>query len=336
MRITLKIFAVIIALLSFWNLFSAERESYKVISRTYDGSSVQPVDVGISFFSEDLSNIQFEEDGICIKGDGYECYNGVIRAIQNNDMTELRKHALEHGFNEILKPVWLKNINSAFQEMKPELVKIVKFGDYKVFFVKFPREHDSKHRGFHISVKNIDGKDFWISYFEETLGYALGMIGDIKDQTVPLNGRPVNLFEETTRIAGAQSRRSIPDPPPATALPYSETMYLRFSDAYIGDLFIRGDISISLYGMTYSMTNFTDIRYSLFRIMRAERYSTIIYLEPLKEGLLIYSVSGLYLPSFIAKRINMPWNINSRVTLFINWITDGLIKQERMRSYLSK
>ena len=105
-------------------------------------------------------------------------------------------------------------------------------------------------------------------------------------------------------------------------------MYLRFTDAYIGDLFIRGDISVSLYGITYSMTNFTDIYYSLFRIMRAERFSAIIYLEPVKEGILVYGMSGLYLPGLITKRMNLSSNINVRLTVLIDWITDGLRRQE--------
>ena len=120
---------------------------------------------------------------------------------------------------------------------------------------------------------------------------ALGKIENIQDHTLLLNGNDVKIFSETTRIDNARNRNPIPDPPPADMLPFSETMYLRFRDAYMGNLFLRGDLSVSLYGVTYTMTNFTDIRYFIVPIMRAERFTAIIYLEPVKEGVLVYSMS---------------------------------------------
>jgi hypothetical protein len=157
---------------------------------------------------------------------------------------------------------------------------------------------------------------------------ALGNIGNIQNYPVSINGDDYIILEETTRLASAKSRKSIPDPPPVNTLPYSETMYLRFKDAYYGNLYIRGDVSMSLYGIMYNMTNFTDVRYFLVPIIRAERLSIVIYLEPVKEGVLVYSVSGLYLPGFIADRVNLTPSINRRITVLLNWITDSLRKQE--------
>ena len=159
---------------------------------------------------------------------------------------------------------------------------------------------------------------------------ALGRIEKIKDQSVILNGNDFYVFTESTRIESARSRRAISDPTPAVTLPFSETMYLRLKEINMGNLFIRGEISISMYGITYSMTNFTDVRYYLVPIMRAERYITVIYLEPVTEGILIYSVTGFYLPGFIADRVNLTPNINRRIRIFVNWITDGLRLQENI------
>ncbi|MDR0475775.1 MAG: hypothetical protein LBH43_19160 [Treponema sp.] len=157
---------------------------------------------------------------------------------------------------------------------------------------------------------------------------ALRPIKNIKNHTIPSNGKDFIVFAETTRLESAKNRKPIPDPSPADTLPYSETMYLRFKDPYIGDINIRGDVSISLYGITYSLTNFTDIWFSFFRVMAAERFTISIYLEPVKEGVLIYSMSGLYLPNFVAKRINLTSNMNYRITALLGWITEGLRGQE--------
>jgi len=159
---------------------------------------------------------------------------------------------------------------------------------------------------------------------------ALSRIENLKDQTYHVNGNDYNIFQDSTRLDGPASKKPINDPPPAQDLPYAETMYIRLTDSFMGELFVRGDLTMSLYGITYNMTNFTDIRYSIFRIMKAERYITVIYLEPVNEGVLIYSISGLYLPSFIARRVNLTSSINNRITALVNWITDGLRIQDRI------
>jgi hypothetical protein len=157
---------------------------------------------------------------------------------------------------------------------------------------------------------------------------ALGKIENIKDYPALVSGRDLYVFTESTRIESRRNRRATPDPLPATMLPFSETMYIRLREINFGNLFLQGDISISSYGITYNMTNFTDVRYLLVPMMRAGRFITIIYLEPVREGILIYSVSGFYLPGFIADRVNLTPNINRRIQIFINWITGGLREQE--------
>ena len=153
---------------------------------------------------------------------------------------------------------------------------------------------------------------------------ALGKIERIKDQSITHSGREIYLFTESTRIDNARSRKAISDPPPSATLPFSEIMYIRLKEMFLGNLFLRGDMLISRYGITYSMTNFIDVRYFLIPIMKAERFITIIYLEPVKEGILIYSMTGIYLPGFIADRIALTPNINRRIRVFIKWINEGL------------
>ncbi|MDR0322494.1 MAG: hypothetical protein LBI28_13420 [Treponema sp.] len=156
---------------------------------------------------------------------------------------------------------------------------------------------------------------------------ALGSTESIKDQSMTINGRDIHFFVESTRLESARNRRSVSDPPQASFLPFSETMYLRLKEVYFGNLFLRGDISISMYGITYTMTNFTDIRYLLLPIMRAERLSIQLYIEPVKEGVLVYCMSGFYLPGFIAN-VDLSSSINIRMSVLINWLVDSLRRQE--------
>jgi hypothetical protein len=160
---------------------------------------------------------------------------------------------------------------------------------------------------------------------------ALGRIENIKDYSVMLNNNTPYAITESARIADARNRRDIPDPPPAVTLPFSQTIYLRLKEPNFSNFYLRADVSISLYGITYTITNFADIWYFILPIIRAERFITIIYLEPVEEGILIYCVCGFYLPGFIADRVNLTPNINRRIEIFVNWITDGLRNQENAR-----
>ena len=157
---------------------------------------------------------------------------------------------------------------------------------------------------------------------------ALGRIEKLKLQTFPGNSIPV--FGDITRIDNAQRRMAVSDPLPSDTLPFSETMYLRITDRIIGNIFLRGDISLSMYGITYNFTNFTDINFIIFRVMRTEMVSVIIYLEPVEEGILIYGVSGLQLPAFFLNIINLTPNIDSRVTALLKWITEGLRLEDKI------
>jgi len=159
---------------------------------------------------------------------------------------------------------------------------------------------------------------------------ALRNIKNIQYHTLSIRGKDTKIFMDTTRLESAQRRKPVPDPPHSEMLPSSETMYLRFIDQNMGDLYLRGEISVGLYGITYNLSNFRDVSYSIFRIMKAESFSAVIYLEPVKEGILVYSMSGIYIPGFIAHRVNLTPGMNNRITVLVNWITDGLREEENI------
>ena len=158
---------------------------------------------------------------------------------------------------------------------------------------------------------------------------ALGRIEKIKDQTIFFNGNDYYVFTESTRIESSQNKNAIPDPLPTDYIPISETMYIRLNEVNFGDIFIRGNISAGLYGMNYSMTNFEAVRYYI-PVIRAEGFATIIYLEPVKEGLLIYSVTGFFLPEFFGSMANLTPHINRMIDVFLDWIIEGLREQENI------
>ena len=156
---------------------------------------------------------------------------------------------------------------------------------------------------------------------------ALGKIGGLKGRLYHSHtrGEEVPLFEEATRLEGSSRSNPIPDPPAASTVPASETVHIRLKDINFGNTYYRTDMSVSPYGINYSLTNTRNISYLFFPAIREGRFSAILYMEPLNEGVLVYSMAGADASDFVANRIHIPSAISKRLELFISWIGDGLV-----------
>jgi hypothetical protein len=155
---------------------------------------------------------------------------------------------------------------------------------------------------------------------------ALGKIRDLTGRLYHSHSRneEIPLFEDATRLESSRRNNPIQDPPPARELPLSETIYLRLKDVNFGNSYYRADISTSLHGITYNLTNYRSLSYLFFTVIREERFSAILYLEPLVEGMLVYSVAGADASNFISSRIDIPSAISKRLAVFIGWVSDNV------------
>ena len=155
---------------------------------------------------------------------------------------------------------------------------------------------------------------------------SLGRIGDLAGRLYNSHTRKaeIPLFEAATRIESERNSRAVPDPMPAREVPQSETVYMLLKDVNFGNSYYRGDMSSSPYGITYKLTNFRNLSYLFFPVIREEKFSAILYMEPLAEGMLVYSVAGADASDFIANLVDIPSAISKRLALFVGWISDGL------------
>jgi hypothetical protein len=137
--------------------------------------------------------------------------------------------------------------------------------------------------------------------------------------------REIPLFEDATRLESQKRTSAIPDPPDAQAVPQRETIYMRLKDANFGNSYYRADISVDQYGLTYILTNFRNLTYLFIPAIRENKFIAHLYIEPLAEGVLIYSVSGVDVSNFVASMISFSSAIRKRLEVIIEWISDGLI-----------
>lgn len=136
----------------------------------------------------------------------------------------------------------------------------------------------------------------------------------------------VALFEDATRVESDTRNNPRPDPAPVSALPDSETVYIRLRDINFGNTYYRAEIKPMGRGLLFSLSNYRTINYFIFTVMEREKFSAWLYMEPLEEGMMIYTVTGTFVSDFIARQIDIPSAIAKRIAVFVDWINDGLIE----------
>jgi len=155
---------------------------------------------------------------------------------------------------------------------------------------------------------------------------ALGGIRKLKGRLYQSHtrGEEVPLFEEATRIESDRKNNAIPDPSPATAIPRTDTVFIRLKDANFGNSFYRGSMALDSRGLKYSLTNYKNITFMLVPVIREEKFTAQLYFEIIDEGILIYSFAGAEVSDFVSSRIDMPSAIRKRLEVIISWVVDGL------------
>jgi len=155
---------------------------------------------------------------------------------------------------------------------------------------------------------------------------ALGKISDLKGRLYHSHTRDayVPLFQEATRLENAKSSKAVQDPMPSRELPNAETLFIRLKDINFGNCYYRTDMSVTPFGLTYKITNTKNITYLLFTVLKEDKFNSILYMEPLTEGMLIYSMAGADASDFIASMIDIPSAISKRLMVFLSWINDNL------------
>lgn len=155
---------------------------------------------------------------------------------------------------------------------------------------------------------------------------ALGKISDLKGRLYSSFTRnaEIPLFEDATRLEKAKRTGAIPDPAPASILPAKDTVYIRLKDVNFGNTYYKADFSAEEYGVSYFLTNYKNITYTVLTVMKEERFSAILYIEPLAEGTLVYSVAGADASDFVANRVDISSAVRKRLAVFIGWVSDGI------------
>jgi hypothetical protein len=157
---------------------------------------------------------------------------------------------------------------------------------------------------------------------------AFSRIGDLQGRRYhsATRDRDVPLFEDATRIEGPKKLSPIPDAPPVRMMPPETTIFIRLKDINFGNSYYRADIKSNQWGLTFSLSNFRNITYFLIPVIKENKFNAHLYIEPITEGILIYSIAGADISDFISSRIHMPSAIQKRLAVIMEWVIDGIHK----------
>jgi hypothetical protein len=177
------------------------------------------------------------------------------------------------------------------------------------------------------SIKVISGAQDGYSLLDvyNALGNIRGLKGRLYNSFT--RNERVPLFEDVTRIESPRKNTAIADPPPASRIPPSETIYMRLKDANFGNSYYRGDITLFNRGLRYNLTNNKNISYFFITVIKEERFTMQLYFEVIPEGVLIYSLAGADVSDFVSSRIDMASAINKRLSVIISWVAEGIAER---------
>jgi hypothetical protein len=155
---------------------------------------------------------------------------------------------------------------------------------------------------------------------------ALGQIRDLKGRLYhsATKDQDIPLFEDATRIMSDKKTTPIPDPNRVSIMPRSETIFLRLKDSNFGASYYRAEIRTSQNSIMCALTNFKSLNFFFVPVIRENNFFAQLYVEPVNEGILIYSIAGTNVSDFVAKYVDMNSAIKKRLDVLDAWIVDGI------------
>jgi hypothetical protein len=154
------------------------------------------------------------------------------------------------------------------------------------------------------------------------LNRVRSLSGRLHRDDAPKDG-PV--FKEATRIDISRRNNPLPDPSPVSQIPPAETIYMRLKDANFGNSYYKMELSATQEELFYTLSNFRTIYFTIFPAIKEDKFIARLYIEPISEGILIYSVIGAEIPDIMMSKINTISNIiNKRMDVIIDWLIDGI------------
>jgi hypothetical protein len=157
---------------------------------------------------------------------------------------------------------------------------------------------------------------------------SLNRVRDLAGRTYKSSsrGKEVPLFETATRIESLKKPIPLEDPryTITDVIPSKQVFNILLKDINFGKSYYKVEMQTYDKGLLFILTNAKALSYGIIPVIGEDHFISILYIEPLKEGLLLYNQAGAQVNSLIASQVHMPSAIRKRLDVFIDWLLDGL------------
>lgn len=127
--------------------------------------------------------------------------------------------------------------------------------------------------------------------------------------------REVPLFKKAWRIQGENEKDFVP---------VKESADVIVEDVNLGECHYRTELSKTDFGIIFSISNSKAMSAFFVTVFKKENFTMIFYLEPINEGVLVYSVMGMTAESFAASNVDISSAAKKRFEVVSEWLIEGI------------
>jgi hypothetical protein len=142
---------------------------------------------------------------------------------------------------------------------------------------------------------------------------------DTRDKLVPL-------FDYVSRIESMKKKKEIDDPPHLEIYPEHEDVYIKAKEGIFGTSYYHNVVDANSVSLSCVLNNAAALDVLFIPVMKPENLEIHFYVEPVKDGVIMYAVTGVLMEKFAAKYVHIPTAIQKRFDVIRGWIVDGIYK----------
>lgn len=140
--------------------------------------------------------------------------------------------------------------------------------------------------------------------------------------------KKVPLFKTVSRMESKNSAKRAADPPTQKSIPNFEDIYFMVDDVNFGTCYYYSRFINAEPGIMYAIQNSRTISAYFIPVIKAESLNILFYIEPVKEGLLIYAFMGIRLQDLAASHVDIPSAARKRLDVLKGWLIDGVTREQ--------
>ncbi|GMO20619.1 MAG: hypothetical protein Pg6A_07430 [Termitinemataceae bacterium] len=127
--------------------------------------------------------------------------------------------------------------------------------------------------------------------------------------------KEVPLFKKALRVEGEA---------PKNFVPLNESAVIILDDINLGECYYQTELTKTENGIIWFLTNSKPISFLFLTIFKKNNFNILFYIEPVSEGVAVYSIMLIAAEEFAASRVDIVSAAKKRFQLITDWLVEGI------------